>query len=140
MNARWKTLKHETGQCKFVSPQVIREGKMQHTKHIAMANSLNRQYVCKINRIIEEMDSSPINPLVNYSKSIPDETTTFTFTRVNMSDLRKQISTMKGTGSMGFDDVSMRNIKDAQRQLEPIILRFPGLHQDSENRPNSEER
>ena len=40
LNDRWKTLKKETGQSKFTSPQVIVEKTTHYTKQSDMANSV----------------------------------------------------------------------------------------------------
>ena len=76
---------------------------------------LNRQYVRKINKLIEQMDKSDIDPLTNYIQSIGPKggQLSFTFTQITMNDLRKTLSIMKSTGSAGEDDISVRMLKQA---------------------------
>ena len=121
-NKRWKTIKREMGQSTFTSPQVIKEGASHHTSHKSIADSLNRQYVRRVNKIVEEMEETEIDPMTNYNRSIRTTPTTFTFKKLSMSELRIIVNKMKSTGSTGNDDISMRNIKQAQRELEPVIL------------------
>ena len=61
----WNNLKNETGQLKHTTPQSILEGSKYHTGHQQMADSLNRQYIRKINKIIEEMEPSLSDPLIH---------------------------------------------------------------------------
>ena len=61
-NEKWKLVKAETGQGKFISPSLIIEGKSHHTSHEGIANALNRQYVRSIKKLINEMDSCQVNP------------------------------------------------------------------------------
>ena len=107
---------------KFTTPQLIREKNIFHTKRESIANALNRQYIRNVGRLVENMEQSPIDPLIKYKKSICPPKTTFTFEKISMSDLRKIVSKMKGTGSMGVDDISLKSIKQAQRELEPLLL------------------
>ena len=124
VNDRWKLIKNETGQSTHTSPQVIVEGGKFFTNHLEIANSLNRQYVRKINNLIEKMETSDVDPLINYKQSIgpKGDQLSFTFTTITMAQLRKTISKMKATGSTGEDDISVRMIKQAQNELEPILL------------------
>ena len=122
INQKWKTLKKITGQTKNSTPQVIIEDKTHHTSHINMANALNRLYIRKIRKITQMMGESNLNPLDSYRKSVGQVESTFTFKKISMGDLRLILSRMKTSGSMGIDDISIRTIKQAQAELEPIIL------------------
>ena len=119
---RWKKLKKFTGQDKFTTPQVIVENTTHHTKHRDIANSLNRQYVTRIHKLISQMDQPTTDPIERYRKLVTPPTTTFTFTKVTMCQLKKILSNMKGTGSMGHDDISLRSIKQASSELLPLLL------------------
>ena len=103
INDRWKLMKDETGQSNHSSPQVVIEGDKHYTKHIDIANSLNRQYVRKINKLIENMEESDIDPLSNYTQSIgpKGESLSFTFTQINMNDLRKTLHEVHGFDRRG---------------------------------------
>ena len=70
------------------------------------------------------METSDVDPLINYKQSIgpKGDQLSFTFTTITMAQLRKTISKMKATGSTGEDDISVRMIKQAQNELEPILL------------------
>ena len=87
-----------------------------------MAHAPNRQFVRKINKIIEDMDTSPVDPINHFVKALDTNPTPFTFKKILMSDLRKTLSQMKSTGSMGHDNIAVKNIKHTQRKLEPIFL------------------
>ena len=39
-----------------------------------------------------------------------------------MSELRQILKKMKSTNSMGIDDISVRTLKQAQCELEPLLL------------------
>ena len=45
-----------------------------------------------------------------------------TLKKIGMSDLRLTLSKMRATGSVGEDDISLKNIKQAQGELEPLLL------------------
>ena len=122
INQKWKTLKIETGQGKVTTPQILRENNIFHTKSENIANSLNRQYVRNITSLIENMDEATQDPLIKYKNSIKPPKSTFTFKKINISDLRKTMNCMKGTGSMGYDDLSLKTIKQEQKEVEPILL------------------
>ena len=59
---KWRRLKQETGQSKFTSPQIIVEKSNHYTSHKSMADSLNRQYVRRVSKLVEEMPP-PCRPL-----------------------------------------------------------------------------
>ena len=124
---KWKLVKQETGQMNQTSPQIIIEGKTHFTNFGGMANSLNRQYIQRIRVLVNEMEmreqgTVPIDPLINFKKSIGPKKLSFTYKTVAMSQLDKTIRTMKATGSMGEDDVSTKIIKQALPELLPILL------------------
>ena len=124
---KWRLLKQETGQSNQTSPQIIIEGKSHHTNFKGMANSLNRQYIQRIRGLIKEMEireegTVPIDPLINFKRSIGPKNLSFTYKIISMSQLDKTIRTMKATGSMGEDDVSTKMIKQALPELLPILL------------------
>ena len=89
-----------------------------------LQNSLNRQYVRNINKLIENMEESPIDPIEDYRRSIgpKGDNLSFTFKNLSMSDFRKILSRIKPTGSSGEDDITIRMIKQAQTELEPALL------------------
>ena len=89
-----------------------------------MASALNRKYILNIKKLMTEMESSPVDPLDNYQKIIPQDLTTFTFKQISMHQLREIIRRMKSTGSSGEDNISVRTIKQAQKELEPLLLRL----------------
>ena len=122
INKKWKTLKNETGKGKVTTPQILKENNNFHTKSENIANSLNRQYVRKTASLIENMEPATQDPLTKYKNSIKQPKTTFTFKKINVSDLRKTMNNMKGTGSMGYDDLSLKTIKQVQKEVEPILL------------------
>ena len=109
---KWKKLKRETGQASFQSPQIIVEGSKHHTSHKAIADSLNRQYVRRVNKLIEEM-GPPLDPLISYSEYIGEIKSTLTFKKIAMSEMRLILMKIKGTNSMGQDDISLKSIKQA---------------------------
>ena len=123
---KWKKMKAETGQDSFQSPQLIIENHNHHTSHKEIAGSLNRQYVQSVRKLLNEIESVPVNPIENYRKLVQnkEEMSTFTFVQISMHQLRSTLKQMKSTGSMGEDDVSIRKIKQAQAELEPLILKL----------------
>ena len=118
---KWKNLKQETGQMNFTAPQEIKEGSKSHTSHLDMANSLNRQYLSKIRKLVLEMGEQHHNPIQDYKRSI-GQTSTFTFKCISMHQLRLELSRMKSSSSSGEDDITIRLIKQAQNQLESMLL------------------
>ena len=78
-----------------------------------MADSLNRQYIRSINKIIEEMEISNTDPLTHYIHSLgPSQPNlSFTFRSIGMADLRKTLNSMKSTGLTGDDDISVKMLK-----------------------------
>ena len=87
-----------------------------------MAEALNRQYLQKIRKIKSEMEESELDPLIHYKKIIGRDDLSFTFTQINMHQLRSILKSLKSSGSTGGDDISMRVLKQAQSELEPLIL------------------
>ena len=122
LNEKWKKIKLETGQSKFTVPQLFIEGASHHTGHIQIAESLNRQYIQKVRVLTKKMENHRGDPLDNYRKHVGIIQSTFTYKQVNMSQLRIILRKMRGTGSTGEDDLSMHNIKQAQSELEPLLL------------------
>ena len=103
---KWRVMKKESGQSKFTSPQMIIEGDKIITKHSQMAATLNRQYLQKVRKIFNEIESTPVNPLDHYSKVVGESKLSFTFKQVSMAQLRSTLHRMKATGSTGEDDIS----------------------------------
>ena len=124
LNQKWKLIKKETGQLKFSTPQVIKEKSVHHTGNKAIADALNRQYILKVKNITSEMENLGSDPLVDYMRIIPPNIANFQVKTINMSQLRSTLQSMKATGSMGEDDLSVKTIKSAQNELEPLILRM----------------
>ena len=125
MKDKWRLVKEETGQTNFSSPKLIHEGNKNYTSHKEMAASLNRQYIAGIRRLVQQMESEDdINddPIGDYRKGVGKNYLSFTFKQVSMKQLRDVLQRMKPTGSMGMDDLSMKVIKQAQSELEPLIL------------------
>ena len=92
-----------------------------------MGNALNCQYVQRIRSLINDMEAkeyelNPSNPLPDYIKSVENTSLSFNFNSVSMKQLRNALKGMKPTRSMGEDDISMKIIKSAQAELEPLLL------------------
>ena len=116
MNEKWKLIKSETGQSVRSSPQLIVENGKQKTSHIEIVAALNRQYIQKINKILGEMETSNIDPLIHYKKVVGRDDMSFTLTQINMSQLRSTLLAMKSTGC------TVKLLKQAQPELEPLLL------------------
>ena len=119
---KWEGMKRETGQKKYSNPQVIVEGKYHYSTNKDITSSLNRQYIMKVKQLIQKMENIGADPLVNYRKVIPSDISTFSYKQVSIHQLKTILHKMRGTGSMGEDDVCMRNIKQASTQLLPLLL------------------
>ena len=124
MNDKWKKIKMETGQENFSSPQTVTENSHTFTSHQEIAESLNRQYVKSVRKLISEIEKDGTDPLINYNKLVQNDQSSFTFTQVSMHQLRQILKNMKLTGSMGEDDLSIKNVKQAQNELEPLLLKL----------------
>ena len=118
----WKKAKKLTGQSKFNSPQLIIEGKLHHTSPGNIASALNRQYIQKVRSVISNIPETNIDPLIHFEKAIGRVDRTLSFSQINMCDLVKLVDKMKPTGSAGEDEISMRMIKDARQELQPLFL------------------
>ena len=68
------------------------------------------------------MEPSELDPLIHYKKVVGRDDLSFTFTQINMTQLRTILTGMKSTGSTGTDDISMKILKQAQPELEPLLL------------------
>ena len=119
---KWKFLKTQTGQNKFQAPKTIIEGKNHIIGHKQMASSLNRQYLQNIRKLIQEMESSQVDPLENFRKLVKSEISTFMFQTINMTQFRQIFQRMKATNLCCEDDISMCILKNAKSQLEMILL------------------
>ena len=87
-----------------------------------MAQALNRQYISKIRNLVNSIPPTGTNPLTLYKKVIGDKSNTFTFKKINYSQLLKEVSKMKPTASEGQDNIPMKAIKAAITELAPLIL------------------
>ena len=112
------------GQLKYINPQSISEGKYIHTKHQDILNSLNRQFIRNINKLIEGMEKSRIDPTLHFKWVIGTNQAnlSFTFVPIGMSDLQKIISKLKSSRSTVDDDISIKMIKLAQKEFTLILL------------------
>ena len=119
---QWTAVKQETGQVSFVTPQMIKEKDKYYTKKSEIADSMNRQFLGKICQTLQSIPESQDNPIDNYKKSIRPNLPTFNFKIINMSELRKVISSMAPTASTAQDQISMRSIIQARNQIEPQLL------------------
>ena len=119
---KWKKVKKMTGQKKFTSPQIIIEGNSHYMSPGSMAAALNRQYIQKVKSVISQIPETDIDPLVNFERVIGKVTHTLSFKQISMGELVKMIDSMKPTGSAGKDEISMRMLKDARAELQPLIL------------------
>ena len=123
-NDKWKVAKKLTGQKKFNSPQLIIEGSKHHMSPKDMASGLNRLYIRKVRTVIEQIPPATVDPLTHYKQAIGKVEKTLSFQQLNMSQLVKLVDKMKPTGSSGANDISMRVIKDARNELQPLILKM----------------
>ena len=119
---KWNMIKEETGQKEHTTPKLIVEGEAHHTSPQQIANAMNRQYIQKIRKVKSDMDPPRTNPMENYYKYLGQSELSFTFRPIAMSELRKSLSDMKSTGSSAGDFISVRAIKNARKQLEPLLL------------------
>ena len=91
-----------TGQSKNSTPQVIIEGMVHHTKHLQMANALNRSYIQKIRKLTQNMQPTATNPLDSYRKSVGQVDHTFTFKQISLGELRSTLSKIKNLQLNGY--------------------------------------
>ena len=119
---KWRKIKTMTGQKKFMSPQIIIEGNKHHLSPGDMASALNREYIRKVKTVISQIPPINIDPLVHYRRAVGEVLHKMSFKQLGMNDLVKIMDKMKPTGSTGADDISMRLIKDAREELQPLIL------------------
>ena len=124
---RWRRVKTQTGQNTFKSPTIIIEGQKHHQSPKDMAAALNRQYITKIRNIVNQMPPEQTTPLDNFKRYVGRDDLTFSFKIISMSQLRTLLSKMKPTTSASDDDIPMRAIKLASRQLEPLLLHLSDL-------------
>ena len=66
--------------------------------------------------------SPTTNPLDTYHDYLGPAELTFSFQKINMSQLRNTLTSMKTTASSSDDDISIWAIKQARQYLEPILL------------------
>ena len=70
------------------------------------------------------MEITDVDPLTDYKKVVGDKLTKLTFKQINMAQLAQTLTRMKATGLMGEDDLSVRNLKQAQTEVQPLLLRL----------------
>ena len=68
------------------------------------------------------MKSCGFNPLEHYEKVQGPNVTTFTFKKISMSQLHSILQRMKATGSAGEDNLSVKILKQALEEIEPMLL------------------
>ena len=121
---KWNQAKKETGQKKMTTPNLIIEGQKHNTTPKEIAESMNRQYIQNIRKLIQNMPPQRTNPIENYIRHLGpnQDKLSFTFKNIAMSDLRQTLNSMRTTGSTAGDNISVKSIKQAREQLNPLIL------------------
>ena len=127
MRQKWRFMKEETGQAGFKSPQVIVEGNNHYSSPLEMANSLNRQFIIRIRKLIDNMTPQQDDPLIQYRNYVGRDNLNFQFENINMSQLRNVLTSLKASGSAAENDISMSAIKSARTELEPLFLYLTNL-------------
>ena len=69
------------------TPQNILEKGVNHTTPRAIANSLNRQFIQRINKLIQNMPNPIEDPMVNYKKLFGQVEHQLKFKTINMHQL-----------------------------------------------------
>ena len=103
-------------------PARILKGQEIVTSSKAIADTLNSAYIEKTQRIHHSIPNTNTDPLTNYREAIAHTKPRLYFKPINMSQLRKVMTKMKPTASVGVDEISYRTIKDSRSILEPHIL------------------
>ena len=119
---KWSLAKTETGQSRLVSPQFIKDGDKFYTKKLDIAQSMNRQFLKQIRDTQDNIPVSHFDPLEQFEKSFRTKPPTFSIQQINMSQLRKNFSSMSPTALTTTDYISMKTIKQSRKQLEPQLL------------------
>ena len=88
-----------------------------------VASALNRHFISKPRKIVENLNvNNHNNPMDYYVKYVPNFKNEFKFKTINMSELRKTFSSIKNTKSSDYFGISMSILKKIQRSIEPIML------------------
>ena len=80
-------MKSETGQADFTTPEMIIENGDQITAPAKIASALNRQYLQKIRKLVNDLPPPSIDPMDHYTKTIGENKSSFTFEQINMNEL-----------------------------------------------------
>ena len=118
----WKMAKEETGQTQHSSPNLIREGDNFFIKPRKIASSLYCQYLSTIRETINLITKTNTNPLDIYSKSLGQIDLKLDIQQIDMSDLKKILSSMSATTSTTSDFLSIKVIKEAGSSINPHLL------------------
>ena len=121
---KWQLIKNIAGQEPRKEPKLIIENQNHHTKPAAMAAALNRQYLKGIRDIINKIPQGGIDPLTNYMKVKRGDNLRFKFEQINMHQSRITLKAMRTSGSSTQDFISLKSIKCARKEIEPILLKL----------------
>ena len=92
-----------------------------------VSNVLNRFFVWKPREILGNLPVNDINPMDFYAKHVEKKSNTFFLKPINISDLRKVMSSVKRSNSYDYYGINMKMIFNIRRALEPILLNIINL-------------
>ena len=87
-----------------------------------VTNVLNRFFIRKGKKIVENLNDNLIDPMKYYKKKVAQNVDKFRFQSINMSELRKILSELNKTTSLDYFGISMKMIWKIKSSLEPILL------------------
>ena len=118
----WNTAKEKLyGRNKNMTETIVENDKMKiGSKHVASV--LNRFFITKPKKIVNNLPKNDIDPMSYYKKYVPNYTNEFKLQPINMSELRIAMSKIKNTKSCDFYGLSMAMINKIKTSIAPILL------------------
>ena len=89
---------------------------------LKVANILNRYFIRKPKIIVENLPENNIDPMEFYTKNVNKNINKFSLKPVNMSDIRRAMSSVNKSNSMDYYGINMKMLFKIRRAIEPIIM------------------
>ena len=88
-----------------------------HVGSKSTAEVINKFFRSKVDKLIEKIHKSKIDPMVNFYKSIKTPEKLFQFKEIDSNDMNKIITQLSNSCSAGNDDISNRMIKLVKKSI-----------------------
>ena len=119
---QYKTAREQMGWTNIQPPSRIISKDKLYLKPSQIAEVMNAEYIERNNNLSKSIPQTGIDPLDHFGKVIETPKNKLILQTPTMHELRKILREMKPTPSSGYDNISIKTIKNYQTVLEPLLL------------------